>query len=693
MAEIKLVLIGQIYNKEGGYAYLSSNTSEREEWLKGVNDLDPRSVRDNLSLKDQKVPTFSIWENEMGWYYGISAFNPYDSRMGHAMVVLYLGHHVPTDGALWERLMKDLLNKFITVPERKDVNDKEVEDLRVELTNSLREVKKSSTSFSSDISATNGYCVYDSSDDLYNRWLYPMQLTQYATIRRLFILSKENLDGAKMTTWQNITSKPDKYYSIVNLDSAHISVDKSHAVLGDTILITYKKENAGESTQSVKVEHTSPYLTLDKQTLILKSLREVEGRINFSKKVLFEVRSKAGQPVKDFKLTIDGKQQSVLSGTNTILVPLTAGKHKVVVIGSGFEKYEKDLDANQYMHCTETPKYSIELEPSLSNLPLSIRYKGQEYYDRVYVKRDSKLYIPLSELGEYTLRRETSNSWFNVKTIIIASVALVIGMVIGGLVWSQLGSKHETDKGDLTQKTYSSRDEVKDIEYLNVKNIWQFVNLVSSEYKEKFKAVQEGDYSIFGCTNNTNAKTIYKSLEEISKLNDQAVKTLLSTYKEEINLDELNSKAKSKYQDVAKEVDKKYLCSKTIWKRSELKSDRYSQGFMDGVKDGNITGLMADEHKDLLKNQTWKSICEKLQQVKKDKAKELMKECYDEIAECIDLTTLEKKLSNAASNRGNSSKTSSPQDTPPASSTSSKTDDNKDSKTPQSTGVSNRGDI
>ena len=231
MAEIKLVLIGQIYNKEGGYAYLSNNTSEREEWLKGVNDLDPRSVRDNLSLKDQKIPTFSMWENELGWYHGISAFNPYDSRMGHAMVVLYLGHHVPTDGALWERLMKNLLDKFITVADRKDVNDKEVEDLLVELTNSLREVKKSSISFSSDSSATNGYCVYDSSDDLYNRWLYPMQRTQYATIRRLFILSKENLDGAKMTIWQNITSKPDKYYSIVNYRPLSGSVGRTMLAL------------------------------------------------------------------------------------------------------------------------------------------------------------------------------------------------------------------------------------------------------------------------------------------------------------------------------------------------------------------------------------------------------------------------------------------------------------------------------
>ena len=689
MAEIKLVLIGQIYNKEGGYAYLSNNTSEREEWLKGVNDLDPRSVRDNLSLKDQKIPTFSMWENELGWYYGISAFNPYDSRMGHAMVVLYLGHHVPTDGALWERLMKDLLNKFITVPERKDVNDKEVEDLLVELTNSLREVKKSSTSFSSDISATNGYCVYDSSDDLYNRWLYPMQRTQYATIRRLFILSKENLDGAKMTTWQNITSKPDKYYSIVNLDSAHISVDQSHAVLGDTILITYKKENAGESTQSVKVEHTSPYLTLDKQTLILKSLREVEGRISFSKKVLFEVRSKTGQPVKNFKLTIDGKQHSLPSGANTILVPLTAGKHKVVVVGSGFEKYENDLDTNKYMHCTETPRCSIELEPSLSSLPLSIRYKGQEYYDRVYVKSDSKLYIPLSELREYTLRREISESWFNVKTIIIASVALVIGAAIGCLVWSQISDMCDSDR--IHQITYSSKNEAKDLEYLNKNNIWRSADLVSSEYEDKFSAVQEGDYSIFGCTTNAHAKAIYKSLEEISNLNDQAVRTLLSTYKDVINLHKLNSEAKVKYQEVAREVDKKYLCSKTIWKRSELKSERYSEGFMDGVKDGNIGGLMAEEHQDLLTNRIWKSICNKLGQVSKAKAKELMKECYDETAEYIDLTTFEKKLSNAASNRGNSSKTSSPQDTPPASSTSSKTDESKDSKTPQSTGVGDRG--
>jgi hypothetical protein len=135
------------------------------------------------------------------------------------------------------------------------------------------------------------------------------------------------------------------------------------------------------------------------------------------------------------------------------------------------------------------------------------------------------------------------------------------------------------------------------------------------------------------------------------------------------------------------------LITNSVWKRSELKSKRYSNGFMDGVKDGNITGLMAEEHQDLLTNRIWKSICNKLGQVSKAKAKELMKECYDEPAECIDLVTLEKKLSNAASNRGNSSKTSSPQDTPPASSTSSKTDDNKDSKTPQSTGVSNRGDI
>lgn len=687
MAEIKLVLIGQIYNKEGGYAYLSNNTSEREEWLKGVNDLDPRSVRDNLSLKDQKIPTFSMWENELGWYYGISAFNPYDSRMGHAMVVLYLGHHVPTDGALWERLMKDLLNKFITVPERKDVNDKEVEDLRVELTNSLREVKKSSTSFSSDISATNGYCVYDSSDDLYNRWLYPMQLTQYATIRRLFILSKENLDGAKMTTWQNITSKPDKYYSIVNLDSAHISVDKSHAVLGDTILITYKKENAGESTQSVKVEHTSPYLTLDKQTLILKSLREVEGRINFSKKVLFEVRSKAGQPVKDFKLTIDGKHHLLPSGANTILVSLTAGKHKVVVVGSGFEKYEKDLDANQYMPCTETPKYSIELEPSLSSLPLSIRYKGQEYYDRVYVKSDSKLYIPLSELGAYTLRREKAGSWFNKWTIIIAATALLLGLLIGGWIGHAYLSNPDVpiNKEQTIQKD--------DIEYLNKNNIWKLVDLKSSEHQKLFDAVQSGNYSIFKAANNNNAQAIYNSLDKLESLDKNALKVLLSKYNAEINLAELKKLAEEKLEEIAKEIDKKYLITNSVWKRSELKSKRYSNGFMDGVKDGNITGLMADEHNDLLTNKNWKSIREKLEKVSKAKAKELMKECYDETAECIDLAALEEKLSKAASNRGNSSKTSSPQDTPPASSTSSKTDDNKDSKTPQSTGVSNRGDI
>ncbi len=681
MAEIKLVLIGQIYNKEGGYAYLSNNTSEREEWLKGVNDLDPRSVRDNLSLKYQQIPTFSIWENELGWYYGISAFNPYDSRTGHAMVVLYLGHHVPTDGALWERLMKDLLNKFITVADRKDVNDKEVEDLLVELTNSLREVKKSSTSFSSDISATNGYCVYDSSDDLYNRWLYPMQRTQYATIRRLFILSKENLDGAKMTTWQNITSKPDKYYSIVNLDSAHISVDKSHAVLGDTILITYKKENAGESTQSVKVEHTSPYLTLDKQTLILKSLREVEGRINFSKKVLFEVRSKVSQPVKDIKLTIDGKQHLVPSGSNTFSVPLTAGKHKVVVVVSGFKKHEEELDMNKYIH-TETPQCCIELEPSYHSIPLRVRYEGKYYCDNVNITSASELYIPLNEMRAYTLRREKAGSWFNKWTIIIAATALLLGLLIGGWIGHAYLSNPDVpiNKEQTIQKD--------DIEYLNKNNIWKLVDLKSSEHQKLFDAVQSGNYSIFKAANNNNAQAIYNSLDKLESLDKNALKVLLSKYNAEINLAELKKQAEEKLEEIAKEIDKKYLITNSVWKRSELKSKRYSKGFMDGVKDGNIGGLMAEEHQDLLTSRIWKSICNKLGQV--SKAKELMKECYDETAECIDLTTLEKKLSNAASNRGNSSKTSSPQDTPPASNTSSKTDDNKDSKTPQSTGVGGR---
>lgn len=666
MAEIKLVLIGQIYNKEGGYAYLSSNTSEREEWLKGVNDLDPRSVRDNLSLKDQKVPTFSMWENEMGWYYGISAFNPYDSRMGHAMVVLYLGHHVPTDGALWERQMKNLLDKFITVADRKDVNDKEVEDLLVELNNSIRVVKKSATSFSSNISATNGYCVYENSDDLYNRWLYPMQRTQYATVRRLFIISKENLDGAKVTTWQNITRKPDKYYSIVNPDSAHVSVDKSHAVLGETILITYKKENAGESTQSVKVEHTSPYFTLDKQTLILKSLREVEGRISFSKKVLFEVVSKTGQSIKGFTLSIGGKQYSAPYGVNTLSVPLTAGKHKLAVVMTGYKKYETDFDMSKYMHLT-SPKSRIELEPSLTRVSLSVRYEGREYFDSVYVNGDSELYTPLNEMRGETLRREKAGSWFNVKTIIIASITLVLGAAIGCLVGTKLGKGSKTGGSGGGIVITESPEEKKDAEYLTKNKVWKLDELTSDFYKSKFNALEGGDHSIFNEASSEDAKAIYQSLEELKELDARSVVTLLEKYEKQVNLATLRWEAEEKLEEKAKEVDKEYLSGHTTWTRSELKSKRYKNGFMDGVKDGNVTGLLKQQ--DSIDNNTWHNICRLLPNV--PNARDLIKTCYDVNTESIDLHELKNELKRAhqtssppAQNPGKVNKTKSQQNAP-----------------------------
>lgn len=636
MEDIKLVLIGQIFDSEGDYAYFR-NATANDEWLRGVNNIDPRSVRNNIALKQQEIPTFWMWHNDLGWYYGISSLAPCDGRGGHAMVILFFGNKTPKNGTLLANKLKVLLDIFITKKNKEDIPENSIDPILNELKEELIETPKTNSFEGSKI----GYATYDTDEDLTKRLTYTLQ-DEYSELLQLYIIPRDNFDyvkeGASLT---HVSDKTTVYYKVNNPDTNHISSNKEIVKEGEELIITYKKDKDGSCEIKEIVNKGSSYYDLEDLTLNLKKLSEIENKLKFKKKIYFKVLSSETK-INSFVVSTD-KQKHYLSYNDSLRFDNT--DCKLTISAEGYESKEITLKVkDKYDGDSET----IKLKPKNIRIRLKIKDKEQLYEGHVEVNRDSNLYTPLNEIKDSEPLEIHQKSKVNIPILLVLSILM---LVTGGVAGFYCGKEYGKNKTKEEYNDIITNLDQDDKEYIKNNQTWSLNKIHLPQNQEDFKNLLAGNYKsiAFYTQNEFFQGTIIHLLDSLNDIQRNEIRKVFQPFNEEkeIDIDTLKKSIEKHIENMLITKDLDYLKNQDVWKKSELKSETYKEKFMLGISSGNID---VNKHGEI-NNEKWKKIIGKLKQ----ENTYIMKQKYDNEEEKIELEVLLRALKPvSAHNKGNS---------------------------------------
>ena len=573
MKDIRIALYGQ-FDNDTKFAF--TYPDDFNPALAGPKDAWLKSIRDPRDAREFNAERiYTLWKDVEGNYYGVIVPNRNDTRNGYILLTLFVGTQLPTSGHVIINALQQLEQMLITEGQR----DKQLVGQYVD---SIRHF------FVTDISVpattqkvqTRAFRLYDDELELADLLLYPNQ-QEYAPFARILLVPKKNAPQNALVNYQELHNTIRHSYTVNTPDG--VKVDKRSVVDGTTMVITYSRTGFSPVSYKVTVKSIGSRLySVSGSTITVKSAEE--AGINFSRKARLDIRSsKTSQPLS--MVTVDGMQMQ--NGTDLELGDQEVKEYKISAPGyapatvrvSLAEMVQKNFVLTAY------------LEPKDENMRVIATIDGKKVEGSVRIAQDDKLYPYLRETHNYEVKIDrrkggntaaatgsgSSNNWLKLL------LALVAGLIIGFLIAGALSSSNDDDDDDNVTTTPA--------------------NVV-----------------------NRNDNKTDKNKGQEDKERD-----------EDFDDDEDEDDADAQEQAAFEQEDLKYLKEQDIWKKSEIKSDKYKK-FYAALENGDIDALLTHYYSqlpigDIKSNGWWMKTRDALKRIKETGNEDALEECSEKIIE------------------------------------------------------------
>lgn len=497
METIRIAKIG-IYDKPT-YTYPEKFDDRRSE-QKWINFGEPRlSLRNLDSNKEESY--YVLGRNAAGLYYGILRRDLRDSRDGFISVYLFVGNSYITSGQTVLKVLRQLMDLLICT-------DTPAENEVQECVDSLSKYQRSfNGSIPFAMKSKDGmtaFRTYENDNELEKIFQNPNQ-TAYREFPYIYIVkNKEELD---YPGYQKITDPiKDIYYVNKELLPDGVSVDRVVVEKGQSLNITYTKQNCENETRRVQVEGNGiepREFSWQGNEINLKSAEEVG--IEFGRKFTLTISSDGRTiPLNSCNLSLDG-QPVKPQDNNIILIPDNKGPHSLKIECTGYETKQVQL---QYGENSQT----IDLKPKLEQVSFYVNSRKITVlatHDILNLLKDKELVDKKEEnkgkdiKGKDIKAKDRKDKKGDLKVYVII-VGVIILLVVAVLVcWHPFGkSKGPSNTEDTTSTSVDNHsddggssakaDSIHDVNYLKKNDNWAKDSLKIADNKTLIDYLKNG---------------------------------------------------------------------------------------------------------------------------------------------------------------------------------------------------------
>lgn len=369
---IKVDLYGQ-YNNDTAHKYTYPERvksqyefTEGTRWVAAIAD--PRALFQSVC---KSGPCYLVYRHKNGYYYSLIERNVADSRGGLEMVTIFVPANKYAAGNSVLTALKELRNILIRDRKYDDTLVKQcISRIAAGLPSDVFPIK---TSQEATAQPTTAFRTYKNDLELSELFSFLCQRDYECIDKLLFVGENDVKEG---TSIRRVLAQVKKTFSVVSAPNA--SANKSEVSIGDTLVITYSKEDCEPLPNEVKLDlAASVYYKVDGNKLKLVGPDALGIKFNKKLNIRLDSIDRSRVDTRNAEVIFDGVPAKRLdNGGFYVLIPesdvFEGSKASINVNCPHFMPYQSNIPLENLKNgaCA-----TIKLTPKTKSVPIEFRFE------------------------------------------------------------------------------------------------------------------------------------------------------------------------------------------------------------------------------------------------------------------------------------------------------------------------------